>query len=304
MLAGCGLEVTEPEPCHFIVMDVGQGLAQACVVGSRAVLFDAGPARNVAGLRAGLREAGMPYLDLVVLSHADEDHRGGLGCLDSTVPFSGLVAVNPYEDTALIRAEAGWWAARLRFMTVARGQTLEGPPGVEITCLWPPADTAVGIPVPDELRNAFSLVFSVRYEDTGVLVTSDVDSVVLSRLLAVDGSALQSEVVVVPHHGSASSVHRGFYGAVQPQWAIVPCARDNDYGHPAPQLVDVLFELGIDMRTTYECGALHAVSNGWYWTWRQSQTRLVSAGSQAILPERLPGRTEGPQDHSPRDNTW
>ena len=259
---------TGPEQAHieFSVVDVGQGLAQLVMAEGDAVAFDMGPADAAPLWRNWYRQVGEPWLVALVLSHSDEDHRGGLGQLDSLARFSGTVYVNPYEDTAFVRATAGAWRHRVRFVPLVTGDTVGGLDGVRVECLWPPGGLPVCCPVPPEQRNHLSLVCVVSHGHNRVLLTSDIDTVTMQWLISEVPSQISASMVVVPHHGSASSVDRLFYGWACPRLAVVSCGCNNDYGHPSLQLVDVLFDLGIPMRTTCEHGTLHAASNGEYWT--------------------------------------
>ena len=60
----------------------------------------------------------------------------------------------------------------------------------------------------------------------------------LARAAAKDRDAtLQSDLLLVPHHGSKTSSSAAFLAAVHPQTAVVQAAYRNRYGHPAPPVV-------------------------------------------------------------------
>jgi competence protein ComEC len=257
----------------FAVFDVGQGLAQAAVRRGNAVLFDVGPQSGYAGWREGYGLLGRPRIALIVVSHTDEDHRGGLALLDSGVAWNGQLAVSPYEDTTLLRDSAGAWSARVRFRTVAAGDTLAGLEGVTIECLWPPRDLDRPAVLPADERNRRSLVLRISFGGTSALVTSDIDTLAERSLCALQGAGLSSDMVVVPHHGSAGSVDASFYGYVHPGQAVISCARYNDYGQPSAVLYDVLFDQHIAARETFTEGHIVACSNGYYWDWQAAPKR-------------------------------
>ncbi|MBD3243702.1 MAG: hypothetical protein GF331_24135 [Chitinivibrionales bacterium] len=232
----------------------------------RALVWDIGPRQSFGRWADGYRALGCPYIEQLVLSHTDEDHRGGLALLDSGTAFSGLVVVSVYEDTALIRRCAGAWTPRLRFRTIAAGDTLGGLDAGLVQCLWPPRGSGTAIPVPADERNSLSLVFRVAVGESSVLITSDIDSAAEWGLVAECGSGLASDIVVVPHHGSADAAFRPFYGHVMPVWAVVSCAAQNDFGHPSDAVVDLLFGIGVGLLSTATEGHVCFRSNGVYWT--------------------------------------
>ena len=266
--ASCG-DTTGPaeEILHFAVLDVGQGLAQLGVSGETAIAWDMGPASGFEGWRDGYRTLDSPHLTAIVLSHSDEDHRGGLLMLDSSLSFDGLVVTSPFEDTALIRRESGAWKDRLRFAQKARGDTIGGLDGVMVRCLWPPQEISEEIPLADEYKNRYSLCFRLSYGGTSVFISSDIDSSALAELSRNDGFTLKSDALIVPHHGSRTSIHSGFYGFVLPQLAVVSFGRDNPYGHPSGDLFDLCFRMQIELRTTAGDGHVMGKSNGYYWIW-------------------------------------
>lgn len=264
--AGCSGSADEREgSVSFAILDVGQGLAQLGVSDGRAIAWDVGPRDSYARWAHGYEAMGSPFVEQLVLSHTDEDHRGGLTALAPDVAFSGTVVTSVYEDTALVRRCGGAWAPRLRFRTIAAGDTLGGLDRVLVQCVWPPLGLLGTVPVAPDARNELSLVFRIVTGAASVLITSDIDSAVARELVWRYGTGLVSDIVIVPHHGSAGSVHRSFYGYVMPSWAVVSCGEHNDYGHPSDELVDMLFDLGVPLLSTSVEGHVRFHTNGVYW---------------------------------------
>ncbi len=274
---GCGDAGNEHDGgLGFAVLDVGQGLSQVGVSDGRAFVWDIGPRDSFERWSDGYDEMGRPPIDMLVLSHSDEDHRGGLAALGPDAGFSGTVVMSVYEDTSLVRRCGGAWASRLSFRTIAAGDTLGGLDGVYVECLWPPRGRDAAIPVGAQRRNELSLVFRIVTGDVSLLITSDIDSAAERELVSRYGLELASDIVVVPHHGSAGSVNRRFYGSVMPSWAVVSCGARNDYGHPSGALIDMLFDLGIELLSTPAEGHVRFHSNGVYWT------RVYGGGANAV----------------------
>ncbi len=271
LAAGCVEQGVAPdESFTFAVLNVGQGLSQVGVRDEHAVVWDMGPNASYDRWRAGYELAGSPRLNAIVISHCDEDHWGGLRRLDTALAFSGLMIVSHHADTSLLRAANRYWGPRLRFRCVAAGETCEVLDDVRVECLWPPRELAFdSVPTAYE-RNEYSLVFRVTYGSDQVLVTSDIDTSAQRRLCADHGRGLDADLLIAAHHGSCASVDRTFYGSVAPAVCIVSCAAHNDYGHPCPKLLDMLWEMDVRLMQTATQGHILARSTGSYWTLEQS----------------------------------
>jgi competence protein ComEC len=252
----------------FSVADVGQGLAQFGVYGGRAVVWDMGPGSQYSAWYSAYEKLGKPIIELIVISHTDEDHRGGLSRLHNNINWNGTVAVSPFEDTAKIRASAGVWSESIKFHFYSRGDSIKLFNSVDIICLWPPKDIPIEGALDGVMRNRFSLVFSVAHGYSRGLITSDIDSIAMSSIAAHSGYDLRAQLLVVPHHASKGSVNTLFFSYVSPQSAIISCSATNNYGHPSHQMIGELLDRGASMFFTYIDGTLTFESNGHYWSMR------------------------------------
>jgi competence protein ComEC len=251
----------------FSVIDVGEGLAQLGVMGSKAVAWDLGDSSHYDAWTSAYRKAGSPVLSAIVVSHSHQDHFGALAKLSREIAFSGLLITGAFEDTAYIRENAGAWRDAIRFIRIGQGDTLACLDGVSIRCIWPPAKIGLSAPLNDSLKNRYSLCFSIRYGDNSLLITSDVDTFSLRQLSDSYTYNLAHDIVVAAHHGSAGSIDPVFYGFVNPRTAIISCGAGNPYGHPSGGLLDLFFQMRVECMITDRVGTVTAVGNGYYWTW-------------------------------------
>jgi competence protein ComEC len=217
--------------------DVGQGAATLLRLGDAVVLVDAG--REPEPLSACLTLLGIDRLDVLVLTHFDADHVGGV---DAVAGRADLVVHGPPDDEA----------PRLLDELVARGSRLhEGRAGeaVEVgdgalTLLWP-----VGDPEPG---NDASIVVDVTTGGERLLVLGDLGAEAQRSLLAV--GVPNADLVIVAHHGSADQ-HLPLYDAIGASIAIVPVG-ENSYGHPDPMLMAELERRGMRVLRTDELGTV------------------------------------------------
>jgi len=252
--------------CVCAVLDVGEGLAQICAINGAAIAFDVGDTLAGNQWASGYGRVGSPRINAIVISHTHQDHMGGLSHLPPALDFSGMIITHPYEDTAYIRKIAGQWRQDVYFKTIAQGDTIGGLEGVRVECIWPPRDINAEVPLDDTLKNRYSLCCILRYDNTSVIITSDVDTFSERTLAAQYGETLAADIIVVPHHGSAGSVDEVFYGYVNPSVAIISCGIANSYGFPTQKATDLLYQMKVTEMVTYSAGTIAAVSNGSYWT--------------------------------------
>jgi competence protein ComEC len=242
---------------HVYFLDVGQGDAILLrTPDGRQILVDGGP--SPAALLDALGDQ-MPFwdhsLDLVILTHPDGDHMEGLLALPARYAIGQAVdavdASSGEDAAAWIGAltEAGVpHALAQRGMQIRAGDLL-------LTVLNPgPEHDAL---VDD--GNAGSLVLRLDYGETSLLLTGDTPQSSEEEMLAA-GLPLDADALKVAHHGSAGSSSARFLAAVSPDVAVIQVGANNDYGHPAPDVLDRL--QGIEVWRTDLNGRVEMISDG------------------------------------------
>lgn len=227
-----------PEPGHWRMsaLDVGQGGAVVVETASQTLLFDAGP-RHYGGSDAGervvapfLQARAIRRLDVLVLSHAHMDHVGGLRAVLAAVPAARSYA--SFDLEAFLRRDARLWpragvpAAPRQAQRCRSGLGWEAD-GVRFTFLHPPRAGAGAAQNP----NAESCVLRIEGASHTLLLTGDVGTA-QERALAANGLG-RADVVLAPHHGSASSSGRELVQASGAGHAIAQAGHLNRFGHPA-----------------------------------------------------------------------
>ncbi len=240
------------------MLDVGQGDAILMrTPRGRWVVVDAGPrmGRSDAGrsvVLPFLRRHGARSLDLIVVSHGDADHLGGVPALLEALPTRlvldpgqalGSRLFSEYHG-ALVRWADEWAAART-------GDTIIVD-GVEIAVLHPSASWAAREARPNEN----SVVVAVRYGEFDALLTGDIGWPAESALVASGRARGPVELLKVAHHGSAGGTYDAWLDAVRPRMAIVSAGRGNRFGHPAPAVVRRLEDRGIPLFRTDRHGTV------------------------------------------------
>jgi len=237
-------------------IDVGQGDS----VWLRAwdgtdILIDGGPAAAGPTVVAYLQEDNIDDIDVMVLSHAYEDHVGGLiGVLQSTIPVEAVIingqphAGSPYQA----------------FVTELQAQGITPTPaaaGQEYA--WGPISATVLNPqsTPTGAQNEDSVVLRVVDDQVRFLFTGDV-TLSAEKAILDSGVDVAAEIPKVAHHGGRYSSSTAFLDATSAEVAIISAGTGNPYGHPAEETLTRLRAAGARVFRTDLHGTVVVVSDG------------------------------------------
>lgn len=257
---------------ELTALDVGQGLAVVVRTAHHALLFDAGPAYDE-GFDAGrsvvapfLLHEGLRKLDVMMISHADLDHRGGAPAVRSLLKVAeerGAMAGTPCA------AGQGWEWDGVRF------EVLNGP----AAAITAPA-SADAKPARGHSHNNEGCVLRVSAGQHAALLPADIERASEARLIEA-GTLLSADVLLAPHHGSKTSSTQEFVDAVAPDVVIFPAGYHNQFQHPRAEVVARYAARGARLYMTGHAGAVsvrvdadgvHAVRE-----WRRESPHLWSA---------------------------
>lgn len=210
-------------------------------------------------------------VDVLALTHAHDDHAGGLAALmENFKPRELWVgAMGESEVWTRIRAAAARHGVRI---VPRRGGETIAFGGAEFRVLAPFPDHVPG-PAP---HNNDSLVMAVRLGERGFLLTGDAEREVEYRLVD-SGAAPAVDVLKLGHHGSRTSSTDEFLDRTRPRFAVVSAGLDNLYRHPHPDVVARLSERGVRILRTDRLGQIRFLTDG-----RRLEVECYSPDAQAV----------------------
>ena len=239
-------------------LDVGQGDATFIEApNGNQVLIDGGSGKQVLGELAKLLPAHDRSIDVVIATHPDSDHIGGLSEVLKRYDVGTILRSGAINDTAVYDSlNAAIKSRGVRDVLARRGMRLMLDKDVSLEVLFPDRDVSRANP------NEASIILRLVYGETEAMLTGDASKRIEQYLASRDGKRLQSDILKVGHHGSKTSSARNFVGFVSPEYAVISASCDNRYGHPHQEVLDTFSHFTINVLTTCEAGTIVFETDG------------------------------------------
>jgi len=241
-------------------LDIGQGDAIFIDAPSgRQVLIDGGKGSAVLRQLASVMPWYDKTIDVVVGTHPDQDHIGGL------VEVLRRYMVPLVVKSSTLDTEGADYKAfekaidderDVRVLEAVRGEVIDLGGGARLEILFPDRGLAA------VETNTGSIVMRLVYGETAFMLTGDSPDEIENYVVALDGAKIKSNVLKAGHHGSKTSSAPAFVGFVDPEYAVFSRGCDNSYGHPAPETIATFLRFQIPMFDTCVEGAITFVSDG------------------------------------------
>lgn len=269
LVLGAAFQYQGQVEAKAIMLDVGQGLALIFSSPESTLVYDAGPAMGAFDsgdsiVFPSLTRLGVRQLNTLVVSHGDNDHAGGAQALLANLPVSELMLGHKMErfeqPAALCQERSALWRAYsqqflYRYLVINENS-------------W----NRIA-----KNTNNQSCVLQLSWYGQRFLLVGDIGKEVEFELIRQYGNELQSDILVLSHHGSKTSSSAAFLKTVQPKEAWISTGFNNRFNHPAPEVLARLQDQGIRWRNTANAGAVWMLSSGqirqmrqgWQPPWRQ-----------------------------------
>jgi len=234
---------------QITLLDVGQGLAMVIETPNTVTVYDTGP-RYGTGFTAAqavlvpfLHQRGIRTIDTLVISHADNDHIGGLEAVRRSFEVKKTISSRLDKVSSASECVAGdsWRYEQTSFVVLS-----------------PQPETPKG-------SNNHSCVIMLEHLGTKILLSGDIEKQVEHFLVKNSQPFLQADILLVPHQGSKTSSTANFLDAVSPKLAILAAGYKNHYGHPHADVMRRYHQRSIEVLSTIDSGSvlLKINSQGW-----------------------------------------
>jgi len=239
-------------------LDVGQGDAVYIEApNGNQVLIDSGRSKAV------LRELNkvMPFydrsIDVLLATHPDQDHIGGFPDILKRYDVDFFLESGRESDSAVYEEVLQLTVVDdIKKIQARRGMVVMLDDDVHLNILFPDRD------VRDVESNTASVITQLVYGETEFMLTGDSPKTIEEYLVMLDGENLESDVLKAGHHGSKTSSAEAFVGFVSPKYSVISAGKDNKYGHPHKDVIDVLNQFGSAILSTGDSGIIVFESDG------------------------------------------
>jgi competence protein ComEC len=228
---------------EFILLDTGQSLASVIHTQNHTVVYDTGYG-SPGGFNIGekvvvpyLKAQGVQAINHLIVSHLDNDHRGGL---------QGILE-NMNVETLSASEQPGTINQRVHLCRAGQSWQWDG---VYFSFLNPIES------IPYKKQNNRSCVLKVENGYHSLLLTADIEKEAEKVLIKQKNKQISSEILLIPHHGSKTSSTISYLKAVNPSMALVNAGYLNRYHFPTKQIQERYQSLGIPILNTAEEGAI------------------------------------------------
>lgn len=254
-------------------LDVGQGDSELIrLPGGENVLIDTGTGETADKLVSLLQELGVKRVDHLIATHPHEDHIGGMESVVRKIPV-GKIYMPKVADKQIptTRTYEGLIDAisdkKMKITQAKAGMTIPLSGQAKLELLAPNGTQY------DDLNN-YSVVAKLTYGQKTFLFTGDAEKLSEKEMLNKNYD-LKCDVLKCGHHGSSSSTSAAFLKAVSPQFAVISCGLNNDYGHPNKEVLSRLQKAGVKVYRTDLQGTILARCDGRSITFETGQKSLV-----------------------------
>ena len=276
---------------HFI--DVGQGDSILIQAGEQAMLVDAGTNESGSVVTEYLRSLNIAKLDYLIGTHPHEDHIGGLDDVIHSFEIGTVIMPDVSHTTQTYEDVLDALLEKNLTVTAPHPGDSYSIGDASFTVLSPSAEIAEQAAENDDLNN-LSVGIRLVYGSNAFVLCGDAESD-SEEAMVESGLDLKADVLKAGHHGSSTSTSDAFLAAVDPDYAVISCGKDNSYGHPHQETMDKLNAADISIFRTDEQSTVVAVSDGSSITWSSAPDTEGVSGSEASpdqqTDEDLTGQT-------------
>ena len=259
---------TDEMKVHFL--DVDQGLSILVQVEGQTLVYDGGDRNTSSYVVSYLKENDVETIDYLISSHYDSDHVYGLiGCLNA-FDVKNVISSDYEHDSDTYG----------KFVAAVEEEGLQMQhPNVGTQFQLGSANFVILSPekISKSDANKNSVAIKLVYGENTFIFTGDA-TVDNEAEMICSGIDLECDVLSLGHHGSATSTSWDFLQVSVPEYAVLSCGKNNQYGHPDEDVMEKLERMEIDLFRTDKQGEVVAISNGVNITWNVAPCNDYSEG--------------------------
>ena len=257
-----GIYITKPPEMQVHFIDVHQGDSALVITPhGHAMMFDTGGVREHTFDIGGrvdvpyLHHYGITKLDYIFLTHAHEDHAAAAGSIVKALEVDNIITANESKSDYATSMAISEESVKLKSLRSAVEGDIYNIDGVKVEVLFAPQ--FAGLTTGNEISNVYKVTFgNASFLFTGDLVKEN------EAIILREKKDVKSTVLKVGHHGSKTSSSKEFVEAVSPLYAVFCVGANNTFGHPRPEVIELMEEVGAKIYRTDKNGAIVFTTDG------------------------------------------
>lgn len=240
---------------EFHFLDVGQGDSTLIIFpNGKTMLIDAGKSNYGYTVVNYIKNLKISKIDYLVMTHPDADHIGGMTSVLDNFEIGAIYMPDKISTTKTFED--------LLLKIMSKGLKITVPKSNDLISESTDFKAIVLSPTKKyDDSNEMSIVIKIIYKNNSFILMGDAGNKVENDLLYSNAN-IKSDLIKIGHHGSSSSSSTRFIEKVDPQFAIISCGKNNQYGHPNSKTLETLNKNGIKIYRTDELGNIIAISDG------------------------------------------
>ena len=238
-----------PRDLKINFVDVGQGDSTFIITPKNKTILIDGGGSNTGSFDVGentllpyILDKGYNKIDLMIISHFDSDHVGGLLTILEEIKVEKVLIAKQEEQSENYKRFFNIVKEKnIPVIVGKRGDKINIEKDLYLDILFPESEQ-----IEENVINNNSLVFNIHYNNFSMLFTGDIEEIAEKRIIEITNkSRLKADIIKIPHHGSKTSSTRELLEIVLPKIALIGVGKDNLFGHPSSETIDKLDELEI-----------------------------------------------------------
>ena len=255
-----------PKELKIFFVDVGQGDCTFIVTPrNKTILIDGGGSTESdfdvgeSTLLPYILDRGYKKIDLMFISHFDQDHIGGLFTILRELKVNRVCISKQEENSENYKKFLEIVKERnITVFTVKIGEKIKIEKNLYFDILWPQEEQ-----IEENRINNNAIVMKLIYNGFSCLFTGDIEKVAEDKIVSLykDKSVLESDILKVAHHGSKTSTTEEFFKLVNPKISLIGVGKNNLFGHPSSEVIERLEKSNAKIYRTDMNGEINIIIN-------------------------------------------
>lgn len=239
------LTINFDQKTKIVFCDVGQGDATYIRVKNKIdILIDAGPDKSILVCLGKHMPFWDKKIEIAFLSHTNKDHFQGFYFINERYKILNFItSKNPFERKNYQKLIQNLKKNKVKIKYLFEGEKIRIDKNTSFLFYWPPVN------LKSSNENDYSQVMLFEEKNFKILFTGDITSNNLYQIIKKNNLS-KIQIIKIPHHGSKNGIDKKILSIIKPKLAVISVGKNNRYGHPTTEIINILKALNIKIKRT------------------------------------------------------